>query len=450
MSLRDLPAVHRLLAEPEIAAFARALGPSAVKATVDEVLAEIRGQVARDGADVPSAAALNAEVGARLRRLERAGLLEVLNATGVLLHTNLGRAPLAPAALAAIAAAGGGYSNLEYDLDSGRRDSRYERVADLLRDATGAEDALVVNNCAAAVLLVLDTFARGREVIVARGELIEIGGGFRLPDVLERSGATLVEVGTSNKTYLRDVERALSPRTALLMRSHLSNFRVSGFTASVAPAELAALGRRVGIPVVEDLGSGALVALERYGLPHERTGGEAIADGLDLVAFSGDKLLGGPQAGIIAGRRALVARLRANPLLRALRVDKATLAALAATLRLYFTADAPAGVPLYAMLGQSPAVLRARAENIVAQLGLAARVVESEAVVGGGTLPTETLRSVAVALDVPAPDDTARRLRCGEPPVVGRVLDGVLLLDVRTVQPESDPALIRAVRAALA
>ena len=442
MSLRDLPAVHRLLAEPEIAAFARALGPSAVKATVDEVLAEIRGQVARDGADVPSAAALNAEVGARLRRLERAGLLEVLNATGVLLHTNLGRAPLAPAALAAIAAAGGGYSNLEYDLDSGRRDSRYERVADLLRDATGAEDALVVNNCAAAVLLVLDTFARGREVIVARGELIEIGGGFRLPDVLERSGATLVEVGTSNKTYLRDVERALSPRTALLMRSHLSNFRVSGFTASVAPAELAALGRRVGIPVVEDLGSGALVALERYGLPHERTVG--------LVAFSGDKLLGGPQAGIIAGRRALVARLRANPLLRALRVDKATLAALAATLRLYFTADAPAGVPLYAMLGQSPAVLRARAENIVAQLGLAARVVESEAVVGGGTLPTEMLRSVAVALDVPAPDDTARRLRCGEPPVVGRVLDGVLLLDVRTVQPESDPALIRAVRAALA
>ena len=301
MSLRDLPAVHRLLAEPEIAAFARALGPSAVKATVDEVLAEIRGQVARDGADVPSAAALNAEVGARLRRLERAGLLEVLNATGVLLHTNLGRAPLAPAALAAIAAAGGGYSNLEYDLDSGRRDSRYERVADLLRDATGAEDALVVNNCAAAVLLVLDTFARGREVIVARGELIEIGGGFRLPDVLERSGATLVEVGTSNKTYLRDVERALSPRTALLMRSHLSNFRVSGFTASVAPAELAALGRRVGIPVVEDLGSGALVALERYGLPHERTVGEAIADGLDLVAFSGDKLLGGPQAGIVVG-----------------------------------------------------------------------------------------------------------------------------------------------------
>ena len=443
MSLRDLPAVHRLLAEPEIAAFARALGPGAVKATVDDVLDEVRRHVAREGAPVPSGATVSAEIGARLRRLERAGLLEVLNATGVLLHTNLGRAPLAPAALAAVAAAGGGYSNLEYDLDAGRRDSRYARVADLLRETTGAEDALVVNNCAAAVLLVLDTFARGREVVVARGELIEIGGGFRLPDVLERSGATLVEVGASNKAYLSDVERALSPRTALLLRSHLSNFKLSGFTASIAPAALAALGRRAGIPSVEDLGSGALIGLERYGLPHERTVGEAIADGLDLVAFSGDKLLGGPQAGIIAGRRALVARLRANPLLRALRVDKATLAALGATLRLYLEPGAPAGIPLYAMLERSVASLRARAEAIAGRIG--ARVVETESLAGGGTLPLAALPSIALALDVADADEFARLLRCGDPPVVGRITGGELLLDLRTVPPERDEDLTRAV-----
>jgi L-seryl-tRNA(Ser) seleniumtransferase len=448
VSLRDVPAVHRLLAEPEIAAFARALGPGAVKALIDDVLDEVRRDALRDRVAVPSGASVSAEIGARLRRLERAGLLEVINATGVLLHTNLGRAPLAPAALAAMAWAGGGYSNLEYDLEAGRRDSRYARVAGLLRETTGAEDALVVNNCAAAVLLVLDTFARGREVVVARGELIEIGGGFRLPDVLERSGATLIEAGASNRSYLSDVERALSPRTALLLRSHLSNFKLAGFTASIAPADLAALGRRVGIPAVEDLGSGAVVGLERYGLPHERTVSEAIRDGLDLVMFSGDKLLGGPQAGIVVGRRALIARLRANPLLRALRVDKATLAALAATLRLYLTPDAPEGIPLYAMLGRSLGTLRTRAEALAARLP--ARVVATNSVVGGGTLPEETLPSIGLALDVADPESVARRLRCGDPPVVGRIGDGKLLLDLRTIPPERDEEVARAVLRAVA
>jgi len=441
VSLQDLPAVHRLLAEPGIAAFARALGPDTVKATIDAVLDEARRAV-RDGG-TPSAAAVSAEVGARLRRLERAGLLEVLNATGVLLHTNLGRAPLAPAALVAIAAASGGYSNLEYDLEAGRRDSRYARVAGLLRETTGAADALVVNNCAAAVLLILDTFARGREVVVARGELIEIGGGFRLPDVLARSGATLVEVGTSNKTSLADYARALSPRTALVLRSHLSNFRISGFTASVAPAALAELGRRAGVPVMEDLGSGALIDLQRYGLPHERTVGEALDDGLDLVAFSGDKLLGGPQAGIVAGRSAAIARLRANPLLRALRVDKATLSALAATLRLYLEPGAPAGIPLYAMLGRSVESLRDRAAALAPRIG--ADVVASEAVAGGGTLPLATVPSVALALDVRDAEERARLLRCGEPAVVGRIAGGRLLLDLRTIPPERDEDLVRAV-----
>jgi L-seryl-tRNA(Ser) seleniumtransferase len=447
MSLRDVPAVHRLLAEPQIAAFARDLGHGAVKAAVDAVLDDVR-RAAASGAMVPDAVALAGDVAVRLRRIERAGLLAVINATGVLLHTNLGRAPLAPAALAAMAGVGEGYSNLEFDLDEGRRASRYERVADLLRAVSGAEDALVVNNCAAAVLLVLDTFARGREVVVARGELIEIGGGFRLPDVLARSGATLVEAGATNKCYVADIERALTPSTALLLRSHLSNFRMTGFTRSIAPHELAALGKRVGVPVVEDLGSGALIDLERYGLPHERTVQEAVRDGLDLIAFSGDKLLGGPQAGIIVGRRASIARLRANPLLRALRVDKATLAALGATLRLYLAPGAPDGIPLYAMMGATIDALRARGERLAERLG--ARVVASESVAGGGTLPGAVLPSIALSFDLRDADDRARRLRCGTPAVVGRVAEGSLLLDLRTVPSERDADLERAVRAALA
>ncbi len=247
----------------------------------------------------------------------------------------------------------GGYSNLEFDLESGERGSRYDRLGGLLRAASGAEASLVVNNCAAAMLLILDTFARGREAIVARNALIEIGGGFRLPDVLARSGATLVEVGATNKVYTADFARALSPNTGIILRAHPSNYRISGFIADVAPADLVALGRRAGVPVVEDLGTGALFDLSAYGLPRERTVRDAVADGLDLVAFSGDKLLGGPQAGIIVGGPAAVARLRANPLLRALRVDKATLAALAATLRLHADPAARERIPLYRMLERS-------------------------------------------------------------------------------------------------
>ena len=323
--------MHRFLSEPGIAQYARAFGSTAVKAAVDDVLREARTAAGR-GAGPLLFADLVARVGGRLALLADDGLVPVLNATGVLLHTNLGRAPLAAEALTAVAAIASGYSNLEFDLEAGTRGSRYARVTPLIVAATAAADALVVNNCAAAVLLALDTFARGREVVVARGDLIEIGGGFRLPDVLARSGATLVEVGTANKVRLGDFERALGPNTALILRTHASNFRIEGFTASVAPADVAALGRRAGVVVLEDLGSGALGDLAPFGLPHERTVGEAIADGIDLVAFSGDKLLGGPQAGIVAGSKSAIARMRANPLLRALRVDKATLAALAATL----------------------------------------------------------------------------------------------------------------------
>ena len=407
--------MHRLLTEPSLAAFGALLGTGAVKAAIGDVLREARAR-SRDDAAIPAFEALVGDVRARLAREETRGLVEVLNGTGILLHTNLGRAPLAPAALQAMARIGGGYSNLEFDLESGARGSRYERPAALLREASGAEDGLVVNNCAAAVLLILDTFARGREVIVARNQLLEIGGGFRLPDVLARSGARLVETGTTNKVYLRDFERALGPQTALLLRTHPSNFRMEGFVADVEPRELAALARRAGVPLVEDLGSGALLDLSRFGLPHERTVQEAVADGMDLVAFSGDKLFGGPQAGIIVGRAALVARLRANPLLRALRVDKSTLAALTATLRLYLEPGRLAEIPFYAMLGLSLDALRARGERMRATLrerGIESSVVETQAFAGGGTLPLAPIASLGLRLD--APGDPAARacVACG-------------------------------------
>ena len=408
----------------------------------------------RTGA-IPSHEAIAARIVARLSERERDGLVAVLNATGIVLHTNLGRAPLAAEALDAVAEACGGASNLEYDLERGTRGSRYDRVRALLRDATGADDALVVNNCAAAVLLVLDTFARapdgtGRDVIVARSELIEIGGGFRLPDVLARSGARLVEVGATNKARLEDYARALSPRTALLLRAHPSNYRLEGFTARVEAAELVALGTRAGVPVVEDLGSGALVDLQAYGLPRERTVQDAVRDGFDLVAFSGDKLLGGPQAGILAGRTAAMARLRTNPLLRALRVGTATLAALAATLRLHLDPATRERIPFYRLLAQTPAALRARAEALRCALGDGAfAVVESAAYAGGGTLPLAAIPSAALAWSTArgSADTVAARLRRGTPPVVARVEAERVILDLRAIPPERDAELLAALRA---
>jgi L-seryl-tRNA(Ser) seleniumtransferase len=447
--------MHRLLGESSIAGYVGLLGPAAVKAEVDGVLEGVRAGLDSGARAVPPFEAIVGAVRDRLVRLEYDGLLEVLNATGIVLHTNLGRAPLAQAALDAMAAIGGGYSNLEFDLARGERGTRYRHVTELLRQLTGAEDALVVNNCAAAVLLALDALAKDREVVVARGGLIEIGGGFRLPEVLERSGATLVEVGATNKVYVKDYERALTPRTALLFLSHRSNFSLEGFVADVAAADLAALGRRAGVAVIEDLGSGALVDLAGYGLPHERTVPEAVADGVDLVAFSGDKLLGGPQAGILVGKTATIARLRAAPMLRALRVDKATLAGLAATLRLYLEPDGVRRIPLYAMLGQSVERLRERAGAIAGTLGergARTRVIDSEAFAGGGAAPRARLPSVALAIRPPAgdPNALAARLRLGRPPIVGRTLGDEVLLDLRTVSPERDGEVGAALARALA
>ena len=367
------------------------------------------------------------DLGARLRS-ELAGarrplLRRVLNATGVIVHTNLGRAPLPEAALERVHEVGRAYSNLEYDLSEGARGSRQDHCAGILRRLTGAEAALVVNNNAAAVLLGLAALAEGREVLVSRGELIEIGDGFRIPDVLARSGARLVEVGTTNRTRAADYERAIGPDTALLLRVHQSNFRLVGFTEQPALADLAQIAKRAALPLVDDLGSGALVPLE--GEPSVRT---ALAAGADLVCFSGDKLLGGPQAGIVVGRAELVEKLRRHPLQRALRADKLTLAALEGTLGLYLDPErALREVPVLRMLHEPVESVRARAERLAALVG--GSVEETVARVGGGALPLTELPSFACAVD----EELAAPLRAGEPPVVGLIRDGRCLLDCRTL-----------------
>ncbi len=427
--------MHRILADPRIAEYEPALGRDEIRRAAEAVLDRARASGAAGDERIL------AELATQLALIHLRELSPVINATGIILHTNLGRAPLAADALAAVAGVAAGYSNLEYDVTTGERGSRYALAGTALREATGAEDSLIVNNGAAAVLLVLDTLAKGREVIVARNQLVEIGGAFRIPDVLERSGATLVEVGTTNRVYLADFERALSPRTALLLRTHPSNYRIDGFTHDVSPRELAELGRRVGVSVVEDLGSGALFDLSECGAPHERTVQEALADGIGLVTFSGDKLLGGPQAGIVAGRANLVARLRNNPLLRALRVGKMTLAALGATLSLYRDGSYRERIPIYRMLSASTGDLRARADAYVQRVA-GATIVESHAYLGGGALPQAQIPSIAVAVAAADVGALAARLRGGAPPIVARIEDGRVMLDLRTIAPEHDEAVM--------
>lgn len=439
--LRGIPPVHRFLAEPRIERYQALFGKEHVKRCITETLDNARG-----ARTVACFDAMCAEVLERLRRSEFDLLMPVINGTGIILHTNLGRAPLPGSVFEAMQHAAGGYSNLEYDVQAGVRGSRYARASSLLRTITGAEDALVVNNCAAAVLLILDTFAQRREVIVSRNQLIEIGGGFRLPDVLERSGARLVEVGSTNKVYVGDYQRALTRESALLLRSHPSNYRIVGFTHDVDARELVALANRTGIPLVEDLGSGALADLAEYGLPHERTVQEAVTDGVDLVTFSGDKMLGGPQAGIIAGKSALIARLRANPLLRALRVDKLTIAALAQTLRLHLSPRTRADIPFFAMLAMSLDELHARARRYVDAVPHA-RVFETHAYVGGGSLPESALSSVAVGIAPSAGVQAAAALLRHEAcPIIGRIEEGRLLFDLRTIAPADDDVVVPALQ----
>jgi L-seryl-tRNA(Ser) seleniumtransferase len=414
VNLRDLPSVDELARE--------AGDPLAVDAA--RVVIEQARETIRAGADPGDLAArLREELGdARRPRLRG-----VLNATGVVIHTNLGRAPLAEEALARVVEAGRGYSNLEYDLDAGERGSRQDHCAAILRRLTGAEAALVVNNNAGAVLLALAALAEGREVVVSRGELIEIGDGFRIPDVLARSGARLVEVGTTNRTRADDYEQAIGPDTALLLRVHQANFRVVGFEERPRLEEVAEVARRHGLPLVDDLGSGALSNTVLLG-DSEPTVREALARGADLVCFSGDKLLGGPQAGIVLGRPDLVERLWRHPLQRALRIDKLSLAALEGTLLLHL--DAPQRIPMLRTLAQDPATVRSRAERLAAATG--GEVEETVGRVGGGALPLAELPSFACAIE----ESLAEPLRTGEPPVVGVVRDGRLLLDCLTLTDE--------------
>ena len=429
--------MNRLLDDPVIAPYEALVGRETVKAAVNDILEAARRQP--DGA--PSFALLRDTIVVRLASERNTSLLPVVNATGILLHTNLGRAPLAPAAIDAMRDVALGYSNLEYDLEHGARGSRYDRASALLREVTGAEDALVVNNCAAAMLLIVDTFAKHREVVTSRGELVEIGGGFRVPDVLRRAGATLVEAGTTNRTTVDDYRRALSPRTALLLRTHTSNFRVTGFTHEANASELAKLAHASGVPLVEDLGSGALVDLREYGLPHERTVQETLADGVDLVAFSGDKLVGGPQAGIIVGKQTLIARLKNNPLLRALRVDKLTIAALVATLRAHTGRDARRALPFFRMLEATLPELHDRARRYeMARPRVSVR--ESTAFAGGGTLPDAQIPSVAIAHATDAVDAALASLRSAPVPIVARAAEDAVLLDLRTIFPEQDAYVI--------
>jgi L-seryl-tRNA(Ser) seleniumtransferase len=423
MRLRDLPSVDELSRDERLAGEPPALAVEAARTALARAREEIGAGL--DPGDLVERTLLELSA-ARTPVLRRA-----LNATGVIVHTNLGRAPLAEAALARALEVGRGYSNLEYDLAAGRRGSRQDHVAAMLRRLTGAEAALVVNNNAAAVLLALAALAEGREVLVSRGELIEIGDGFRIPDVLARSGARLREVGTTNRTRAADYARAIGPETALLLRVHQSNFRVVGFTELPSVGELAAVAGRHGLPLVDDLGSGVLVHLE--GEPSAK---ESLAAGADLVCFSGDKLLGGPQAGIVVGRAELVERLRRHPLQRALRADKLTLAALDGTLGLYLDpARALHEVPVLRMLNEPAEAVRARAERLAAAVG--GEVEETVGRVGGGALPLAELPSFACAVD----ESLARPLRESEPPVVGVLRDGRLLLDCRTLtDAEADEA----------
>jgi L-seryl-tRNA(Ser) seleniumtransferase len=410
-------------------------------AAIREVLAERR--ASGEPLDAASAARLARE---RLGEHDRPTLRRVINATGVVLHTNLGRAPLSARALDAMRDAAAAVS-VEYDLAAGRRGERHGHAARILSEVTGAEDGVVVNNNAAAVLLALAAIAARREVIVARGELVEIGGAFRIPDVLARSGAKLVEVGTTNRTYARDYAAAITERTAAILRVHASNFRVIGFTASASSKELAALARERGIAFVHDLGSGTLLETARHGLGAEETVQEAVRAGADVVTFSGDKLLGGPQAGIAVGGAARIAKLRSHPLMRAIRPDKMTIAALVATLEAYRDGTAERELPVWRMIAATEEDLARRAERIAAALhgaGIAADVVATRSTVGGGSLPEETQPSRAVGLEG-HPTRLAERLRRAAPPVIGHVVEERFALDLRSVQPEDDELLARTV-----
>lgn len=467
--LRALPRIDELMSLPEVQEAARHLAPQEVARVARSVVQGVREAIlsAADPTLLDDDFPRNweATMSAALARAMRRGLRPMINATGVLLHTNLGRAPLSQEALDAVVAVARGYSNLEFDTETGQRGQRHDHVEELLVQLCGGEAAMVVNNNAAAVLLVLSTLTHGKEVVLSRGEMIEIGGSFRIPDVLRQSGTRLVEVGTTNRTRLSDYEAAVGPDTAAILKVHPSNYRIHGFAQSVSTRELAPLSRRAGVLLLEDLGSGSLVRPQAYGLGPEPTVQEALAAGADLVTFSGDKLLGGPQIGVIVGNAELVRRCQKHPLARALRVDKMTLAALQATLRAYVQGR-PEEIPLWNMVAADADALRKRALQWAARIaerlnedgvgaGISIVVESAQSTIGGGALPGQTLPTWVIALrprgnHQPSVGALAAAMRRQDPGIVGRIEDGGLLLDVRTVLPHEEDALVAGVVAALA
>lgn len=453
--LRNLPSVSELLENPQIRRMVDRINRNVVVDGIRTVLDDVRTELRSAAADrtMPDVSDLAERIARHVLRGESPALRPVINATGIILHTGLGRAPLANDAVEAVAAAGRGYASVELNLESGERSHRVDAVEPLLKELTGAEAALVVNNNAAATMLALAALAAGREVIVSRGQLIEIGGSYRLPDVMTASGARLREVGTTNKTHLADYEGAIGEETACLMRCHTSNFKVVGFTAEVELPKLVSLAQQHELPLIDDIGSGALRDMTKYGLADEPVAADSVAAGADVVLFSGDKLLGGPQCGIIVGRKEYLARMAKHPLMRAMRVDKLTLAALAATLRLQRDeTKAEREIPIMQLLCTSAANLRNRAERLAAQIAACeniahVEIVESESFLGGGSMPNQQLPSYCVAL---SPKDIgldrfARTLRTGKIPVVGRVQHDRLLLDLRTVFASQDAQLLEAI-----
>jgi len=447
MSLRQLPSVDQLLQVDDapgwIASYGRPLTVAAIRFNLEQARANYRVEAA-----LPDLDALIKRIEETLVAWTSPSLIPVINASGVVLHTNLGRAPLSQAAIQAVQDISLGYSNLEYDLEKGQRGSRLVHAEALLCRLTGAQAALVVNNNAAAVLLVLSALAQRRGVVISRTQLVEIGGGFRVPDVMKQSGARLFEIGTTNRVHLSDYEIALEEKPALILHAHRSNFQIVGFTSEPGLAEIAGVAQRAGLPLVDDLGSGSLLDTARFGLSHEPMVQESLAAGADLVCFSGDKLLGGPQAGIIVGRADLIARLKKHPLARAIRADKLCLAALSATLMHYLKDEADRAIPIWRMLSASPEDLHQRAQAWRVALGRG-QVIPGESTVGGGSLPGETQLTHLLAIQATSPNRLLSLLRQQRPPVIARVQDDRLALDPRTVLPEQENAMLAAVRAVL-
>lgn len=448
-TLRNLPSVERLLqtrtAAEMIAAYGRPMTLSGLRFTLDSIRDRFKsGQVTT----VPSIDLILTQAESHLTKWIKPTLVPVINATGVILHTNLGRAPLSDATIRAMDAVSRGYSNLEYDIEKGQRGSRLTHAQSVLQNLTGAEATIIVNNNASAVMLVLAALAIRKRVIISRTQLVEIGGGFRVPDVMKQSGAKLIEVGTTNRVHVDDYEEALREPAALVLRAHHSNFKIIGFTEEPDLEDVVNVAHMAGVPVVDDLGSGSLLDTDKYGLVHEPTVQESLEAGVDIVCFSGDKLLGGPQAGIIVGRADLIAKIRKHPLARAVRADKTCLAGLTATLLHYLKDEADREIPIWRMISLTPKQVKGRVESWKLELRQG-QVVEGESTVGGGSLPGESMPTYLLSLTVKSPDKFLKKLREQHPPIIARTENDRVLLDPRTVLPEQEGALLVGVKNAL-